>query len=147
VVGRRVVADLASDYTGAVIVAGRNPSQAEALAITFETGVGARYVDVHGPASIDAALDGVETVVSCIAQAEPLPDAAIKRGAAYTDLTPHLMTRRPTKAMQGGCRAQRCPDHAWSGPRAWTSSVLARTAADRLGGSLERIESSVLRRM
>ena len=145
VVGRRIAADLAPDYPGAVIVAGRNLEQAQALAITFETGVRARYVDVRQPASIEAALDGVETVVSCIDQAEPyLLDAAIEHGLAYTDLTPHLMTRRPTDVMREAAVRSGARIVLGAGLAPGISSVLVRAAADRLGGSLERIESSVL---
>jgi saccharopine dehydrogenase (NAD+, L-lysine-forming) len=145
VVGRRIAADLASDYPGDVIVAGRNLEQAQALAITFDTGVRARHVDVHQPASIEAALDSVATVVSWIDQAEPfLLDAAIEHGLAYTDLTPHLMTRRPTDAMRETAVRSGARIVLGAGLAPGISSVLVRAAADRLGGSLERIESSVL---
>jgi hypothetical protein len=43
-------------------------------------------------------LGGVGLVMSCIDQPEPhLLRAAIARGLAYTDIAPHLMTRRPTE--------------------------------------------------
>jgi saccharopine dehydrogenase (NAD+, L-lysine-forming) len=145
VVGRRIAADLARDYPGAVIVAGRNLEQAQALAISFDTGVRARCVDAHQPASIEAALDGVETVMSCIDQAEPyLLDAAIRRGLAYTDLTPHLMTRRPTDATRESAMRSGARIVLGAGLAPGISSVLARAAADRLDGPVERIESNVL---
>jgi len=145
VVGRRIAADLAPDYPGAVIVAGRNLEQAQSLAISFATGMRARYVDVRQPESIEAALDGVETIVSCIDQAEPyLLEAAIQHGLAYTDLTPHLITRRPTDAMREAAVRSGARVVLGAGLAPGISSVLARAAADRLDGPVKRIETSVL---
>jgi saccharopine dehydrogenase (NAD+, L-lysine forming) len=145
VVGRRIAADLAPDYPGAVIVAGRNLEQAQSLAISFETGVRARYMDVRQPASIEAALEGVGTVMSCIDQVEPnLLDAAIERGLAYTDLTPHLIARRPTDAMSEAAVRSGARIVLGAGLAPGISSVLARAAADRLDGPLERVESNML---
>jgi saccharopine dehydrogenase (NAD+, L-lysine-forming) len=100
-VGRRVAADLAPDYPDRVVVAGRSAERAERLAAELGHGVRGRRVDVGDPGSVEAALDGVDLVVSCIDQPEPhLLRAAIARGLVYTDIAPHLMTRRPTEAMK-----------------------------------------------
>ena len=85
------------------------------------------------------------TIVSCIDQPVPyLLRAAIERGLGYTDITPHLMMRRPSDAMRetavgtgarivlGACLAP------------GVSSVLARVAVDQLGGAIERVRSNVL---
>ncbi|MBI1879938.1 MAG: saccharopine dehydrogenase NADP-binding domain-containing protein [Chloroflexi bacterium] len=83
-VGRRIVADLAPDYPGRVVVAGRSLEKATQLATELGHGVRARRADVDDPASIAAALDGVGVVVSCIDQREPhLLRAAIEYGLAY----------------------------------------------------------------
>src|SRR5215218_11205282 len=71
------------------------------LAAELGHGVRGRRVDVGDPGSVGATLGGVGVVVSCIDQPEPhLLRAAIGRGLAYTDIAPHLMTRRPTGAMK-----------------------------------------------
>lgn len=99
-VGRRVAADLAPDCPGRVVVAGRSAEKAAQLAAELGHGVRGRRVDVGEPDSVEAALEGVGVVMSCIDQPEPhLLRAAIGRGLAYTDIAPHLMTRRPTEAM------------------------------------------------
>ena len=100
-VGRRVAADLAPDYPGHVIVAGRSAEKAAQLAVELGHGIRGRRVDVGDPDSIEAVLHGVGVVMSCIDQPElHLLRAAIARGLAYTDIAPHLMTRRPTGAMK-----------------------------------------------
>jgi len=100
-VGRRVAADLAPDYPDRVVVAGRSDERAAHLAAELGHGVRARRVDVGDPDSVGSALEGVGLVISCIDQPEPhLSRAAIGRGLAYTDIAPHLMTRRPTEAMK-----------------------------------------------
>ncbi len=97
-VGRRIADDLAPDYPDRIIVAGRNLEQATQLAAELGHGVRARRADVDDPASIEAVLEGVGVVVSCIDQREPhLLHAAITHGLAYTDITPHLIQRRPPR--------------------------------------------------
>ena len=100
-VGRRVAADLAPDYPDRIVVAGRSAEKAARLAAELGHSVRGRRVDVGDPDSVEAALGGVGVVMSCIDQPEPhLLRAAIGRGLAYTDIAPHLMTRRPTEAMK-----------------------------------------------
>src|SRR5215208_800523 len=100
-VGRRVAADLAPDYPGRLVVAGRSAAKAGQLAAGIGYGARARRIDVGDRASVEAALDGVGVVMNCIDQPElHLLGAAIARGLAYTDIAPHLMTRRPTEAMK-----------------------------------------------
>ena len=67
-VGRRVAADLAPEYPGRLVVAGRSAEKAARLAAELGHGVRGRRVDVGEPASIEAALEGVGVVVSCIDQ-------------------------------------------------------------------------------
>ena len=91
-VGHRIAADLAPDAPGRIVVAGRSGERATAFAATLGYGTRGRPIDVDDSVSIEAALDGVSLVVSCIDQPEPhLLRAAIAHGLAYTDITPHLM--------------------------------------------------------
>ena len=74
-VSRRITALLEPTHPGSVLVAGRNPSQATELR--------SRRIDVDEPASIEAALAGVGTIVACVRQREPhLLRAAIRHGIA-----------------------------------------------------------------
>jgi saccharopine dehydrogenase (NAD+, L-lysine forming) len=69
--------------------------------------------------------------------------AAIARGLAYTDIAPHLMTRRPTEAMRA--EAVQTGARIVLGTRLapGISSMLARLGADRVG-AVESIKSNVL---
>src|SRR5919107_3772205 len=100
-VGRRIAADLAPDYPGRLVVAGRSAEKAVQLAAQIGYGVRGRNTDVGDRASVDASLEGVGVVMNCIDQPEPhLLRAATARGLTYADIAPHLMTRRPTEAMK-----------------------------------------------
>src|SRR4051794_22814722 len=68
VVGSRIARDLAPEYPGRVIVAGRRVDYAGLLAVALGCGARATAIDVPAPASIAAAITGVGTIVSCIDQ-------------------------------------------------------------------------------
>jgi glutamyl-tRNA reductase len=70
VVGSRIAADLAVDFPGRVLVAGRHLDRAEAAAAEIGYGVRGRRIDVTVPSSIAAALDGVSVAVNCTDQPE-----------------------------------------------------------------------------
>jgi len=143
-VGRRVAADLAPDYPDRVVVAGRSAERAARLAAELGHGVRGRRVDVGDPDSVVAALGGVGVVVSCVDQPEPhLLRAAIARGLAYTDIAPHLMTRRPTGAMKAEATRTGARIVLGSGLAPGVSSLLARLGAERVG-AVESVEVSVL---
>ena len=143
-VGRRVAADLAPDYSGRVVVAGRSAEKAAQLAAELGHGVRGRRVDVGDLGSVEAALDSVGLVMSCIDQPEPhLLRAAIARGLAYTDIAPHLMTRRPTEAMRAEAVQTGARIVLGTGLAPGISSLLARLGADRVG-AVESIKSNVL---
>jgi saccharopine dehydrogenase (NAD+, L-lysine-forming) len=143
-VGRRVAADLAPEYPGNVVVAGRSTEKATQLAAELGYGVRGRRVDVGNPSTVEAALGGVGVVMSCIDQPEPyLLRAAIRRGLAYTDIAPHLMIRRPTEAMKGEAAKTGARIVLGAGLAPGISSMLARLGADRVG-AVESVESSVL---
>jgi len=147
VVGRRIAADLAPDYPGRVIVAGRNPERATATAAAIGHGVRGRALDVTVPSSIAAALDDVAVVVSCIDQPRRgLLHAAIERGLRYTDITPHL-----TELGRGAAYEHLDAAASASGARVLLgaglvpgiSNVMVRAVADTLGGA-DTIETSLL---
>src|SRR5215204_3010568 len=143
-VGRRVAADLAPDYSGRVVVAGRSAEKAAQLAAELGHGVRGRRVDVGDLGSVEAALDSVGLVMSCIDQPEPhLLRAAIARGLAYTDIAPHLMTRRPTEAMKAEATRTGARIVLGSGLAPGISSLLARLGADRVG-TVESVKVGVL---
>ena len=143
-VGRRVAADLAPDYPDRVVVAGRSTEKAARLAAELGHGVRGRRVDVGEPDSVEAALDGVGVVMSCIDQPEShLLRSAIGRGLAYTDIAPHLMTRRPTEAMKAEAAQRGGRIVLGSGLAPGISSLLARLGADRVG-AVESVKSNVL---
>jgi saccharopine dehydrogenase (NAD+, L-lysine forming) len=145
IVGRRVAADLAPDYPDRLVVAGRSAEKAQQLAAELGHGMRGRRIDVGDPASVEAALGGVGVVLSCIDQPEPhlLLGAAIARGLAYTDIAPHLMTRRPTEAMKAEALRTGARIVLGAGLAPGISSLLARLGADRVG-AVESVESNVL---
>jgi saccharopine dehydrogenase (NAD+, L-lysine-forming) len=143
-VGRRVAADLAPDYPGRLVVAGRSAAKAGQLAAEIGYGVRGRRIDVGDRASVEAALDGVGVVMNCIDQPEPhLLRAAISRGLACTDIAPHLMTRRPTEAMKAEATQTGARIVLGTGLAPGISSLLARMGAERVG-AIESVESNVL---
>ena len=88
-VGRRLAAELAARYPGAVIVAGRDLRKAAALTALLGHGSRPLQLDVGDWAAIEAALAGVGVVVNCVADHDHhLLRAAIEYGLAYTDVSP-----------------------------------------------------------
>jgi saccharopine dehydrogenase-like NADP-dependent oxidoreductase len=82
--------------------------------------------------------------MSCIDQPEShLLRSAIGRGLAYTDIAPHLMTRRPTEAMKAEAAQRGGRIVLGSGLAPGISSLLARLGADRVG-AVESVKSNVL---
>jgi saccharopine dehydrogenase (NAD+, L-lysine forming) len=143
-VGRRVAAYLAPDYPGRLVVAGRSAARAGQLAAEIGYGVRGRRIDVGDPTSVEAVLDGVGVVMSCIDQPEPhLLRAAIARGLACTDIAPHLMTRRPTEAMKAEATKTGARIVLGTGLAPGISSLLARLGADRVG-AVESVQSNIL---
>jgi saccharopine dehydrogenase (NAD+, L-lysine-forming) len=143
-VGRCVAADLAPDYPDRVVVAGRSAEKAARLAAGLGHGVRSRHIDVGDPDSVEAALGGVGVVMSCIDQPEPhLLRAVVGRGLAYTDIAPHLMTRRPTEAMEAEAARRGARIVLGTGLAPGISSLLARLGADRVG-TVESVKVGVL---
>jgi saccharopine dehydrogenase-like NADP-dependent oxidoreductase len=145
VVGRRVATLLAGDYR--VLVAGRHQAQANSVAAAIGDAAVGREIDVTDANSIAAALNGVAAVVSCIDQPQRLLlHAAIERGLAYTDITPHLVELGRAEAYDDLCIAAKR-----SGARVvlgtgivpGISNVIVRALANNLNGA-EKIVTSLL---
>jgi saccharopine dehydrogenase-like NADP-dependent oxidoreductase len=147
VVGSRIAADLAPDFPGRVVVAGRHLERAEAAAAAIGHGVRGRWIDVTEPASIAAALDGVSVAVNCVTQPERgLLWAAIERGQAYTDITPRLTELGRGEAYErvdAAARSAGARVLLGAGLVPGISSVIVRALADAMGGA-DRIETSLL---
>jgi saccharopine dehydrogenase-like NADP-dependent oxidoreductase len=147
VVGSRIAADLAADYPSQVVVAGRHLDRAEAAAARIGSGVLGQWIELTVPESIASALADVSIVVNCIDQPErSLLWAAIERGQAYTDITPHLTAlgrgetyeRVHAAAVAAGARVL-----LGAGLVPGISSVMVRGLVDALGGA-ESIETAFL---
>lgn len=147
VVGGRIVADLAEDYPDAVVVAGRSASHADVTAAALGSGVRGRALDVTEPSSVSSALEDVAIVVSCIDQPDrALLHAAIKRGLAYTDITPHLTELgrgAAFEAIDAAAKASGARVVLGTGIVPGISSVMVGALASSLGGA-DSIETSLL---
>jgi saccharopine dehydrogenase-like NADP-dependent oxidoreductase len=134
-VGHRVAAQLEAAHPGAVIVAGRHPERG-----AHQT----RRMDVEDGASIDAALDGVGTIVACVRQKDALLlRAAIRRGIAYTSIAPPWMLWPEIEPLDVEAKSTGARIVLAAGIEPGISSVLARIGADRLGG-VDAIETALL---
>lgn len=147
VVGSRIAAELAPDYPGRVVVAGRNHERANATAAAIGYGVRGRVLDVTNASSIAAALDDVAFIVSCIDQPERgLLHAAIESGRHYTDITPHLTELGRGAAYEridAAARGSGSLILLGAGLVPGISSVMVRAVADTVGGA-ETIETALL---
>jgi saccharopine dehydrogenase (NAD+, L-lysine forming) len=147
VVGRRIAADLATDFPNRVVVAGRDQSRATEAAAKIGHGARGRVLDVTDKESIAKALWGVGAVVSCIDQpGRKLFWAALKRGLRYTDITPHLNALGRGSAYDdvvASARSSGARIVLGTGLVPGISSVMVRALADRLGGA-DQIETDLL---
>src|SRR5687767_3178395 len=101
VVGRRVAAELAPRFAGRVVIAGRDRERAAVLCRALGHGTRPRRVDVNDAMSLGPALEGVGTVMACVAQRERhLLRLSIERGLAYTDLAPGLAFWQGAEALR-----------------------------------------------
>ena len=145
VVGQRIAAKLAPDYS--VIVAGRHLQRAKATAAAIGHRVRSRLIDATVEASIAAALEGVATVVNCIDQPRrSLLHAAIERGLRYTDITPHLVELGSSAAYEeigAAARASGARVVLGTGIVPGISNVIVRALAHTLGAA-DVIETSLL---
>jgi saccharopine dehydrogenase-like NADP-dependent oxidoreductase len=147
VVGRRIAAELASDYPERVVVAGRNPALAEEAAAAIGHGARGCGIDTAVSSSIAAALEDMAVVVSCI----DLPNrallwAAVERGLRYTDITPRLTELGRGAAydkVDAAARASGALVLLGTGIAPGIVNVMVRSLADSLGGA-DEIETALL---
>lgn len=144
VVGRRVAAHLAPLFPGRVVIAGRDGGRAQETCTSLGHGTRSRGLDVNDAGQISRALQGVGTIMACVAQAEPrLLRAAVAGGLAYTDIAPRLAFWRGARelheqAWQSGARVL-----LGAGLSPGVSNLMARKLAG-LAGEVESIETSIL---
>jgi saccharopine dehydrogenase (NAD+, L-lysine-forming) len=147
VVGKRIAAELAPDFPGRIVIAGRNLARAEEAAAAIGHGAGGRQLDITDPASISDALNGVAVAVSCIDQpGRKLLWAALRRGLGYTDITPHLTELGRGSAYDeivAAARASGARLVLGTGIVPGISNVIVRSLAERLGGA-DEIETALL---
>jgi saccharopine dehydrogenase-like NADP-dependent oxidoreductase len=144
VVGRRIAARLAPIFPGRVIIAGRDERKALALCRELGNGTRARRTDVDEPVSVTSVLDGVGTVVSCVAQRElHLLRSAIARGMAYTGIAPRLAFWQGAEQLAADARRTGARIVLGAGLSPGISNMMARKLAKRLG-RVDRIETAIL---
>lgn len=148
VVGRRIATQLATECPGrVVIIGGRNPELANEVAKSIGHGVYGRKIDISAPATIASALDDIAVVISCIDQpSRAVLWAAIERGLAYTDITPHLtelgrgagFDKIDNASRRYGARIV-----LGTGIVPGISNVIVRSLSDMLGGA-DEIETALV---
>jgi len=144
VVGRRIAALLAPIFPGRVVIAGRDEHKAAALCREIGEGSRARGIDVDDLASIAPALDGVGTVVACVAQRElHLLRAAIARGLGYTDIAPRLAFWQGAEQLAAEARRTGARVVLGAGLSPGISNMMARQLAKSVGRA-DRIETAIL---
>ena len=135
-VGRRLAGLLDSAAPGRVIVAGRHPERVRERP--------ARALDVDDPESIEQALDGVTVLVACVRQSQPhLLQAAVRRGIAYTSIAPPWIPWSETTPLRAEAERTGARILLAAGLEPGITSVLARSAAERLG-RVDSVETALL---
>lgn len=144
VAGRRIAAHLARWFPGRVVIAGRDEEKAAALCRDLGEGSRARRVDVNDPASIETALEGVGTVMTCVAQRDRhLLRVSIDRGLAYTDIAPALAFWQGAEELHVDARRTGARVLLGAGLSPGISNMMARRLATALR-SVERIETAIV---
>jgi saccharopine dehydrogenase-like NADP-dependent oxidoreductase len=101
-------------------------------------------MDVDDPATVGPALEGVGTVMTCVAQRElTLLKTSIARGLAYTDIAPRLAFWEGAEAMDAEARRTGARILLGAGLSPGISNMMARRLANALG-RVDRIETSIL---
>ena len=143
-VGSRIAAQLASVFPGQVAIAGRDQQRAAALSSKLGLGTRACRVDASDVTSIDMALEGVGTVMMCVAQREMhLLRASVARGLAYTDIAPRLAFWQGAEQMNAEARRTGARIVLGAGLSPGISNVMAARLQSVLG-RIDRIETAIL---
>ena len=144
VVGRRIAAQLAPRFPGRVLIAGRDEQRAEALCRELGHGTRTRRIDVEDAASVGPALDGVGTVMTCVAQRElHLLRTSIARGVAYADIAPRLAFWQGAEEMAVEARRTGARIVLGAGLSPGISNMMARQLAKAVE-RVDRIETAIL---
>lgn len=144
VVGRRIAARLAREFPDRVVVAGRDEQRAAALCRELGHGARSRRIDVDDVATVRNALDGVGTVMTCVAQRElHLLRTAIDRGVAYTDIAPRLAFWQGAEEMSAEAKRTGARILLGAGLSPGISNMMAAQLAKVLG-RVDRIETAIL---
>lgn len=144
VVGRRIAARLALAFPDRVVIAGRDEARAASLCRELGHGTHARRIDVDDAASVATALDGVGTVMTCVAQRElHLLRTSIARGVAYTDIAPRLAFWQGAEEMSAEARRTGARILLGAGLSPGISNMMAARLAKTIG-CVDRIETAIL---
>ncbi|MCG3174811.1 MAG: hypothetical protein GMKNLPBB_03100 [Myxococcota bacterium] len=144
VVGRRIASRLAPEFPGRVVIAGRDERKALAFSNELGNGSRARRIDVDDSASVSSALDGIGTVMTCVAQHEfHLLRTAIARGLAYTDIAPRLAFWRGAEEMESEARRTGARIVLGAGLSPGISNMMAANLA-RMVERVDQIETAIL---
>jgi len=144
VVGRRIAALLAPRFPDRVLIAGRDETRAEGLCRELGRGTRARRIDVNDAPSIEGALGGVGTIMTCVAQREQhLLRAAIARGVGYTDIAPRLAFWQGAREMTADARRTGARIVLGAGLSPGISNMMAQKLA-RAAGHVDRVETAIL---
>jgi saccharopine dehydrogenase (NAD+, L-lysine forming) len=144
VVGRRISEHLAARFPGRVVIAGRNEQRAATLCRELGQDTRPRRADVNDPTTLGSALEGVATVIGCVAQRQRhLLDAAVERGLGYTDLAPELAFWQVGDELRARVRKTGARVLLGAGLSPGISNMMARRLADILG-TVDQIETALL---
>lgn len=144
-VGRVVSRMLATHRPGAVVAAGRSYEKAAAFATQTGGAVRPRRLDLDVPDELDAALDSVRLVVSCVERPnDTLPRAALKRGIGYVEVGASLDALQRTLALNEIAIRTNAPAIASMGLVPGLSNILAADLARRLGRRIKQVDVFVM---
>lgn len=132
-VGRHVADALATWYPGRVVVAGRDPQRAVALAREVPGVVAGRGVDVRRPDEVRALLEGAHAVVMCVEVANrEVAELCLEAGVHYVDVSASAEVLAAIEALDGVARASGGSAVLSVGLAPGVTNLLARQVAERL---------------
>jgi saccharopine dehydrogenase (NAD+, L-lysine forming) len=143
-VGRRIAARLIASFPGRVVIAGRDEQRAAAFCRELGGGARPRRIDADDATTLEAGLDGIRTVVTCVTQADRhILRAAIDRGLAYTDIAADRQLWQDALELRARAEQTGARVLLGAGLTPGISNVMAGWLHDTLG-QLDRIETAIL---
>lgn len=143
VVGTLIAQEVAPQFPGRVVIAGRDARKAEIACRAIGQGTRPHALDIYDARAVEGALVDVDTVMVCVAQRVPhLLRAAARSGLGYVDLSPRLafgtgVEELGEAAQQSGARVL-----LGTGLSPGISNVMARQLAQTLG-HVDAIQTSI----